>query len=383
MWGLFRRSSTSSDSRTSTSTSSITSVDIDEPCLRGRSNSLSTVDIESTVHEVVSTQDIDHGVLLDLLRITLLIYNFGETLAIEEAKAATTIAMDNATKVVADMTKENGDAGPLDPNSSTTLEAFMNRSRERELTQKGGESGIGATRNRALTEMAASAPQGRVHRFIDDDYTDIQAAVTVSEGQKRICVVFRGSESRSDWYYDLMLFKKRIGGIGGIEGIASDVAVHSGFHTQLTKGGTYNNITDSVRELINQHPTFAVYVTGHSLGGALATLFGFMFAHEIETPVVVASFASPRVGNYAWKQAFEARTNLYHYRVTNKRDVVTAFPMFRYHHVGNNIQLADTEYKCFARDTTRGWFDESIFTCWSPSEHDCELYYKRLTDNTW
>ena len=378
MWGLFRRSNSSDSNSTSTSTN--TSVDIDEPGLRGRSSSLHTIDIESTVHEMVSTQDIDHGVLLDLLRITLLIYNFGNTLAIEEAEAATAIAMDNATKVVADMTKENGDDRPLDPNSSTTLEAFMNRLRERELTQKGGDPGLGATRNQALTEIAESAPQGRVYRFIDDEYTDIQAAVTVAEGQKRICVVFRGSESRTDWYYDLMLFKRRIGGRMGID---NEVTVHSGFHTQLTKGGTYDKIAESVRKLIHEHPTFAVYVTGHSLGGALATLFGFMFAHEVETPVVVASFASPRVGNYAWKQAFEDRTNLYHYRVTNKRDVVTAFPMYRYHHVGNNIQLADKEHKCFTRDMARGWFDESIFTCWSPTEHNCELYYKRLTDNTW
>jgi predicted lipase len=318
---------------------------------------------ESNIQPSVSGQDIDHCVLLDLLRITLLIYDFGKTFAVKEAAKVT-----------------DADAAP-----TATIEEFVNQlqQQEQEQEQTGGAGAdsptiFGGVRRRALGEMAKNAPKARVHLFVDDENTDVQAAVTVAEGQKRICVVFRGSESRSDWYYDLMLFKRRLPHLGH-----SDVSVHSGFHTQLTEGGTYNNIAASVRELLDENPDFSVYVTGHSLGGALSTLFGFMFSHEVSVPVVVASFASPRVGNYKWKEAFEAKPNLYHYRVTNKRDVVTAFPVYRYYHVGDNIQLADTERKCFARNVARGWFDESIFTCWSPSEHDCELYYKRLTNNTW
>jgi len=327
--------------------------------------------LESNTQPTISAQDIDHCVLLDLLRITLLIYNFGETIAVKEA---TNVA--------------DAESAP-----TNTIEEFVNRLQQQEQEQEGGAAGgdsspkLDATRRRALGEIAKNAPKARVHRFIDDAHTDVQAAVTVAEGKKRICVVFRGSESRSDWYYDLMLFKRRINcpgdSTGGGGGGGGSVSVHSGFHTQLTEGGTYDKIAESVRDLLTKYPDFAVYVTGHSLGGALATLFGFMFAHEVTTPVVVASFASPRVGNYRWKEAFEAKPNLYHYRVTNKRDVVTAFPVYRYYHVGDNIQLADTERKCFARDAMRGWLDESIFTCWSPAEHDCELYYTRLTNNTW
>ncbi len=57
--------------------------------------------------------------------------------------------------------------------------------------------------------------------------------------------------------------------------------------------------------------------------------------------------------------------------------------MYKYYHVGDNIQLEDNTYNEFNRNAERGWFDESIFTCWSVSEHDCDLYYKRIVSNSW
>ena len=97
----------------------------------------------------------------------------------------------------------------------------------------------------------------------------------------------------------------------------------------------------------------------------------------------VVSFASPRVGNYAWKKSFEEQTNLTHYRITNKRDIVTAFPIYKYYHVGINIQLSNNKYKLCEDSSNKKWYEETIFTCWNPYEHFCDLYYKRLTDNTW
>ena len=44
---------------------------------------------------------------------------------------------------------------------------------------------------------------GKIVEFINDPETDLQAAITLSETKKTITVVFRGSESRSDWFYDL------------------------------------------------------------------------------------------------------------------------------------------------------------------------------------
>ena len=334
------------------------------------------------VDNLVATSNagIDHRVLRDMMRITMLIYDFGETIVGHEK-------------------------------GQDTIEGFVQQQQNRQNEQNEQneqEVKCSAATRKVLAEVAENVPSGRIHRFVSDPTTDAQVAVTVAEGQKRICVVFRGSESRSDWYYDLMLFKKRLdlsdilssysaaafqsngqsdgqsdGQSNGQSDSAEDVCVHSGFYTQLMQGGTYDKVATSVRELLTLHPDFSLYVTGHSLGGALATLFGYIFSHEVTTPVVVTSFASPRVGNYAWKEAFESMSNLYHHRITNRRDVVTAFPMYRYYHVGDNIQLADNGHTCFGREVVRGWFAESIFTCWSPAEHDCDLYYTRLMANEW
>lgn len=49
--------------------------------------------------------------------------------------------------------------------------------------------------------------------------------------------------------------------------------MHSGFADIW--GSFYLNVLASVTELHNKYPTQRIVVTGHSLGGALATLAGF------------------------------------------------------------------------------------------------------------
>lgn len=242
---------------------------------------------------------------------------------------------------------------------------------------KGGaeELGLSDERQKALGELSEKSPHGRVVDFISDEETDIQVAVTLSEVNKRICVVFRGSESSSDWYYDLMITKHNL---------HDDVWVHKGFFQQLTKNGTYDKLLESIKKLADINPTYKIYVTGHSLGAALSTLFGYMLSREIsDKEVIVVSFASPRVGDGNWKNAFDSRSNLVHYRVTNSRDVITAVPMIFYKHVGINISLEDDKYEIFSKGCEYPWYRYSLFTCWSVGDHDCDLYYKRLVKHNW
>lgn len=282
---------------------------------------------------------ISHFTVVDMLRITMLVYNYGKDITLND---------ENVTvETFVDTLKSSGDFDKLNLNE---------------------------TRKEVLEDIANNIPNGKLASFIHDDTTDLQAGITISEENKRICVVFRGSESKSDWYYDLLIFKHKL---------TDKISVHSGFHKQLTENNTYNKIVDQVKQLLAENPDYSVYITGHSLGGALSTLFGYMLSEEIENPITVVSFASPRVGNYEWKQAFESKSNLTHYRITNKRDIVTAFPLYRYYHVGHNIRLSDKKYKLIECDTDRSWYEETVFTCWSVSEHDCELYYNRLNNTNW
>jgi predicted lipase len=304
---------------------------------------MSTEDIQPLVR---TTDSIDHVILSDMLRITMLIYNYGKNI---------TLPMNDKD----------------DDKDDQTIKTFVS---ELHATDTFENLKLNETRKKILMEIAKSVPSGKLCEYIEDTDTDLQAGITISKGKKRICVVFRGSESNSDWYYDMMIMKHKL---------HDDIYVHSGFHLHLTKNNTYNKILDKLSLLTAANPDFQVYITGHSLGGALATLFGYMISDTIQNQIIVASFASPRVGNYKWKLAFDSKENLTHYRITNKRDIITAFPYYKYYHVGINIQLSDTKCHTFDQSYIKNWYDESILTCWSAYEHDCDLYYDRLLKNSW
>eukprot|EP00957_Ditylum_brightwellii_P109953 8387037-Ditylum_brightwellii.AAC.1 len=60
----------------------------------------------------------------------------------------------------------------------------------------------------------------------------------------------------------------------------------------------FNQIMEHVRRLLNDNPDYEVWFTGHSLGGALATLAASAAAvlDDIKKPIKLVSFASPQVG---------------------------------------------------------------------------------------
>jgi len=280
---------------------------------------------------------IQHNTVVDLLRITILIYNYGADI------------------------KE----------SSDTIETFVNKLADPTISEN---ININETRKQILGDIAKEIPTGKVCNFINDKETDIQCGITINDVDKRICVVFRGSESLSDWYYDLYVIKKQI---------KDDVWVHGGFYKQLHDNDVYKNIVQHIKTQLETHPDYTIYVTGHSLGAALATLFGYLLSDEIENNITVVSFASPRVGNSSWKKSFEEKSNLTHYRITNCRDVITAFPLYNYKHVGKNIRLFEDKYSIFMDYNDDSFYDYTILRCWSANDHNSELYYKHLLVNKW
>ena len=280
---------------------------------------------------------IQHNTVVDLLRITILIYNYGADI------------------------KE----------SSDTIETFVNKLADPTISEN---ININETRKQILGDIAKEIPTGKVCNFINDKETDIQCGITINDVDKRICVVFRGSESLSDWYYDLYVIKKQI---------KDDVWVHGGFYKQLHDNDVYKNIVQHIKTQLETHPDYTIYVTGHSLGAALATLFGYLLSDEIENNITVVSFASPRVGNSSWKKSFEEKSNLTHYRITNCRDVITAFPLYNYKHVGKNIRLFEDKYSIFMDYNDDSFYDYTIMRCWSANDHNSELYYKHLLVNKW
>ena len=57
--------------------------------------------------------------------------------------------------------------------------------------------------------------------------------------------------------------------------LKDNIYVHSGFYSQLHINNNFEKITEHVKQLLEEYPEYNLYITGHSLGAALATLYGY------------------------------------------------------------------------------------------------------------
>ena len=157
--------------------------------------------------------------------------------------------------------------------------------------------------------------------FYSDKNTDLQVGIYVTD---KISIAFRGSSSVKDFMYDLNVDKMCIG----------QVEIHQGFYTQLFYSSIYEKFYNDFKRLIIEHPTYEIYITGHSLGAALATLFGYAISDSIDKNINIISFGSPKVGNYHWSNHFNSKTNLKYTRIKCSNDFAPYFPSFDYEHCG-------------------------------------------------
>jgi len=275
--------------------------------------------------------DITHDDVLGLFCLTMLIYDYGKKFVIDQ---------------------------------SQTLEEFMNADTNPDLSKDDLE---------ALDIICERTSQGRVVTFLNDKETDLQAGITISEKRKAIYVIFRGSESKLDWWYDLQV---------GKDDIHKDIKVHKGFYNQLFDNCAYESLRDSLKIVLDneEYSNYDVYVTGHSLGKSIGELFSYFLSDEISNKITVVSFAGARTGNLAFADSFNSKKNLKHYRVSNQRDPITCFPVINYYHTGINIRLCDDDVEIYDEYPSKEF---NIFSCWDPREHYCDCYFKRLKKLSW
>ena len=149
-------------------------------------------------------------------------------------------------------------------------------------------------------------------------------------------LVFRGTVSEQEWFKDVQVAQReRTFDLGGE---TETVGLHTGFDK------IYESLEPHPSDLIGRLESRRLFVTGHSLGGALATLAALRLS-----PVrpELYTFASPRVGD--GRLARLCRRHLAAgYRVFNQWDPVVETPdadldlivrRYRYEHVGEALRL--------------------------------------------
>ncbi|XP_024521809.1 uncharacterized protein LOC9643578 [Selaginella moellendorffii] len=193
--------------------------------------------------------------------------------------------------------------------------------------------------------------------FLESKNTDTQVAVWRDLRGKRLVVAFRGTEQDKwrDLATDLMLAPTGFNPERVADGGSDDeIMVHSGFLT------AYDSVRHRLLSIIKASITsrndeagdaelskWHIYITGHSLGGALATLLAMdlsktMFKHK-GVNLSMYNFGSPRVGNRAFADQYN-KVIKDSWRIVNHRDIIPTVPrLMGYCHVAQAIYLSSLE----------------------------------------
>ena len=151
-------------------------------------------------------------------------------------------------------------------------------------------------------------------------------------GGDTLVLSFRGSENLQNWVENLKIAKTdRNMSCAGCK-------VHSGFFDCWRSLSA--RMVGELRALRASRPLAEVFVTGHSLGAAIAMIAAYELEYEEGIPVAgVYTFGQPRVGNAAFQAFCNARAPRRTWRLTHWRDPVPHLPLrsMGFAHVGTEI----------------------------------------------
>jgi hypothetical protein len=158
-----------------------------------------------------------------------------------------------------------------------------------------------------------------------DPHTDTSGFIGVSERLGWIVVAFKGSDSLPEFLHDAKVLKSKVLYSLVDDSVRNDLSVHSGFLECYRAHAAI--VVKVLMGLIEKHPTFKVFVTGHSLGGALSHLMAMDLVYNVGyNNFQIYTFGSPRVGNHQWASAFSAALINQNFRFTHWNDIFVHFP---------------------------------------------------------
>ena len=174
--------------------------------------------------------------------------------------------------------------------------------------------------------------KGQVRGFIAEDST-LRA------------VAFSGTETLQDILTDLNVLQvpTRL--------FRTPVTVHAGFLDE------YDALREQLDVAVDARP---LLVTGHSLGGALATLAALGLAQRGASPIVCA-FGSPRVGGWGFSKLYNTTVPAT-LRVVHDNDAVPQVPKAAYWHVDRLLHLRNDGSEIRAPKRLWAWVRNQFFS---------------------
>jgi triacylglycerol lipase len=231
--------------------------------------------------------------------------------------------------------------------------------------------------NTELAQLGFTLPQDKF--YFSDKTTNTQGFIV---GDKhKIIISFTGTEGKiADWVTDLKVFKETWTEANPLG------QVHNGFYQALSS--VWKKLLTELNSLRTNNQS--IWITGHSLGGALATLAAATL--HLQSPTFniggVYTFGCPRVANHKFSKNYNQKLKDITFRCVNNNDVVTRVPpqIFGYSHVGKILYFdadgklkTDNNLSWWARfwDRLEGRYD-NIFTLTPDGvgDHSMDIYQK-------
>mgnify|MGYP001296665201 CR=1 FL=1 len=188
-------------------------------------------------------------------------------------------------------------------------------------------------------------------------------------------ISYRGSSNIETWINNIQV--KKISPYDDI-----NIEIEKGFYKEYTS--IKSDVINNLMQLSQTYNTTKIFLTGHSAGGALATLtaFDILSTYTNYELKYLITFGSPRVGNRDFSYSFN-NYSFISYRVTHYYDMVPHLPeeFLGFLHIFNEIWYNEnnSEYKicddCNKEDNTCSNSCSPIH-CTSTSDH---LNYLNIT----
>lgn len=181
-----------------------------------------------------------------------------------------------------------------------------------------------------------------VYNVVFDAVWDLTAFAGWSSKLGAKLIVFRGTDSHSlyNWVENMHYWRTDFS-IPFPN--ATGALVHTGFVASYNQSTLRANLTEAMKSMQRWHPWAPLYVVGHSLGGALATLcaLDMKFTFKLKD-VRVYTFGSPRVGNKEFVDYFDWQVQE-SFRMTHNRDIVPSVPLqiMGFRHVPREVWQVD------------------------------------------
>ena len=219
---------------------------------------------------------------------------------------------------------------------------------------------------------------------LSDHATDTQGFVAVRRAGDEMdmaVVSFRGTENLQDWMTNLQYSMAPADSLPPAANVSA-ARVHRGFRD------AFMSVKDQMDRYLPCAEGLPVFITGHSLGGALATLG---VTHLSGRGLAACyTFGAPRVGNKGFSSSLQTPV----YRVVNPGDPVphVPTPLRGYRHAGDRRRLRRTSPSDRVQEIWNGlvrlwqlvrWQQLSLYLAYDTVDrrHNIRVYRGKLRDD--